>query len=455
MKRIMVVDDNKLVRIKAKSVLHNTYEVITTSGGAEALEFLEKDTCDLILLDICMPEMDGFEVIEKIRQNERYSGIPIIFLTAENNPETESRCFEAGASDYIVKPFAPVAMLSRISHILELEEMRRKLVEKLEMKTQEASELKSRSQQDALTGLWNRTYIERVVNNLISAGESGTFLMIDMDNFKTINDHYGHIAGDDTLKMFAETLRKFSVEDDVLCRIGGDEFAMFIRGAASKAEIGYLASGIISDLSAKLKACKYETNSAVSIGIAQTPEDGKDFTTLYRAADKALYYVKQNGKNSYHFFSEQREAENERAGTLVDLRYLREFMSRDDSNRGAYMLDIDSFHHVYNFIRRFVERNNHDVQTILFTMYPKEVSTPQEEIDDALEILEQAVFMSLRRVDVSTRYSSQQLIVILMDADTINGDMVAERVAECFTKIYSGNSVILNFDIAKMEAKKI
>ena len=453
MKRIMVVDDDEMVRVTAKSVLHNTYEVITTSGGAEALKFLEGDTCDLILLDIDMPEMDSFEIMEKIRQNEKWSGIPVIFLTAESDAKTESRCFEAGASDYIVKPFAPIAMRSRISHILELEEMRQKLVEKLEMKTQEAREFKNKSQQDALTGLWNRAYIEGAVNDLISTSEGGAFLMIDMDNFKAINDRYGHIAGDDTLKMFAETLRKFSVEDDVLCRIGGDEFAVFVKGAVSKTEIGNLASGIISDLSDKLKACKFETNSTVSIGIAQVPEDGKDFTTLYRAADKALYYVKQNGKSSYHFFSEQREAENERAGTLVDLKYLREFMSRDDSNKGAYMLDIDSFHHVYNFIRRFIERNNRDVQTILFTMYPKEADTPQEEIDAALETLEQAVFTSLRRVDVSTRYSSQQLIVILMDADTINGDMVAQRVAECFKKIYSGKSVILNFDIAKMEAK--
>ena len=453
MKRIMVVDDDKIVCIMAKSVLQNTYEVITMSKGAEALKFLEESTCDLILLDIYMPDMDGFEIMEKIRQNEKCSEIPIVFLTAKSDAETESRCLEAGASDYIVKPFAPIAMLSRISRIMELEEMRRKLVEKLEIKTQEAREFKSRSQQDALTGLWNRTYLEYAVNNMISAGEDGALFMIDMDDFKTINDHYGHIAGDDTLKMFAETLRKFSGEDDVLCRIGGDEFAVFIKGAASKAKIGNIASGIISDMNDKLKVCKYETNSAVSIGIAQAPEDGKDFTTLYRAADKALYYVKQNGKSSYHFFSEQREAENERAGTMVDLKYLREFMSRDDSNKGAYMLDIDSFHHVYNFIRRFVERNNHDVQTILFTMYPKEANTPQEEIETALETLEQAVFTSLRRVDVSTRYSSQQLIVILMDTDTINGDMVAERVTEYFKKIYSGDSVILTFDIAKMEVK--
>lgn len=449
----MVVDDDKTVRFAAKSVLHDTYEVITMSGGAEALKFLEEDTCDLILLDIYMPEMDGFEVMERIMQSEKRSEIPVIFLTAESDAETESRCFEMGASDYIVKPFVPIAMRSRISHIIELEEMRRKLLDKLKEKTKEAKEFKRKSQQDALTGLWNRAYIEGAVNNLISAGEGGTFLMIDMDNFKAINDHYGHIAGDDTLKMFAETLRKFSVKDDVLCRIGGDEFAVFIKGATSKAEIGELASDIISDLNNKLKACRYETNSTVSIGIAQVPEDGKDFRTLYRAADKALYHVKQNGKSSYHFFSEQRENENERAGTLVDLKYLREFMSRDDANRGAYMLDIDSFHHVYNFIRRFVERNNHDVQTILFTMYPKEADTPQEEIDAALETLEQAVFTSLRRVDVSTRYSSQQLIVILMDTDTVNGDMVAERVAECFKKIYSGNSVTLSFDIAKMEAK--
>ncbi len=454
MKHILIVDDNKTNLASARSVLNDTYKVTAVTMGAQALKFLESNSCDLILLDINMPEMDGFEVMGKISENEACKDIPIIFLTADNDAGTESRCLEAGAVDFIAKPFVPAVMMSRIGRILEMADMRRQLADKLEQKIKEVSDIKSKARQDALTGLWNRAYTEETVNELVSGGASGALFMIDMDNFKAINDNYGHIEGDNTLKMFADTMRKFSTDKDVICRIGGDEFVMFINGISSKSEISNLAGDIISDLCAKIEAKKFETNSSVSIGIAQIPEDGKDFGTVYNAADKALYYVKQNGKNSFHFFSEQKAAESERGGTLVDLKYLREFMSRADSGRGAYQLDLDSFHHVYNFIRRFIERSGRDVQTVLFTAYSESGAvTEQNDIDTALEMLEQAIYTSLRRADVSTRYSSKQIIVILMDANAENGDMVARRIIDCFGKIYRNPHIRIEYDIAEMEGR--
>ena len=452
MKHILIVDDNKANLASARVVLSDTYKITAVTMGSQALKFLENNTCDLILLDINMPEMDGFEVLEKIRGIEKCEMLPIIFLTADNDPETENRCLEAGALDFIAKPFVASVMRLRIGRILELEDMRRKLADKLEQKIREVTDIKSKSQQDALTGLWNRAYTEAAVNDIISKGEHGALFMIDMDNFKAINDNYGHIEGDNTLKMFADTMRKFSKEGDVLCRIGGDEFVMFVKGAASKAEIGNLAGDVISDLCYKIEEKKYETNSSVSIGIAQVPDDGSDFTTIYNAADKALYYVKQNGKNSYHFFSEQRENEQNRAGNLVDLKYLREVMSRADSGKGAYQLELDSFHHVYNFIRRFVERSGRDVQTLLFTLNTDGKSVvEQEETDIALEMMELAIYKSLRRVDVSTRYSSKQIIVILMDANEDNGKLVANRIIDCFNKLYTNKKVFFEYGIAQMD----
>ena len=135
----------------------------------------------------------------------------------------------------------------------------------------------------------------------------------------------------------------------------------------------------------------------------------------------------------------------------VDLNYLREIMTRTDSTKGAYMLDYDSFHHVYNFIRRFVERSSHDVQTILFTFSPSDKSEDSRDMEVAVDILEQAIFNSLRRVDVSTRYSSRQVIVILMDSNTDGGDLVAKRIIECFYKLYIGNYVSLDYDIVQMD----
>lgn len=456
MKSILVVDDDKMNLVTARRVLSREYKVVPVTRGAQALEYLENSTCDIILLDINMPEMSGFEVLEKIREMEHCRNIPVIFLTADNDTETETRCFREGALDFIAKPFVPAVMISRISRILELEELRRNLADKLEKKTREVSDMKSKSSQDALTGLWDRAYTEKTVNTMLTQGIKGTLLMIDMDNFKAINDNYGHIAGDKTLTMFADTLRKYTKEDDVLCRIGGDEFVVFIKGIVSKSEIGNLAADIISDLCYKLEQSKFETNSSVSIGISQTPEDGTEFNKLYNSADKALYYVKQNGKNSYHFYSDRVLEENSRAGKTVDLKYLRELMSRADSGRGAYLLDYDSFHHVYNFISRFVERNNKDVQTVLFTII-EEDSQPLDvsEMEVVLELLDTAIHTSLRRSDVSTRYSSKQVIVILMDTTTENGDMVANRILDCFYKLYTGRKVKIDYGIACMDTTKI
>lgn len=452
LKHILIVDDNKASLASARAVLCDIYKVTAVTAGAQALRFLENNSCDLILLDINMPEMDGFEVMERIRNNEKRSSIPIIFLTADNDAETENRCLEEGALDFIAKPFVPSVMRSRISRILELEDMRRRLADKLEQKIKEVTDIKSRSQQDALTGLWNRAYTEMTVNKLIEKGASGALFMIDMDNFKAINDNYGHIEGDNTLKMFADTMRHFSKEGDVLCRIGGDEFVMFVSGTKSKAELGNLAGDMISDLCYKIEQKNFETNSSVSIGIAQIPQDGSDFSAVYNAADKALYYVKQNGKNSYHFFSERRESEHSRAGNLIDLAYLREIMSRADSGKGAYQLELDSFHHVYNFIRRFVERSGRDVQTLLFTVSTDEnVVVSPEETEIALEMMEQAIYTSLRRVDVSTRYSSKQIIVILMDANEENGILIAQRIIDCFSRLYTGRKISFEYGIAQMD----
>lgn len=448
MKTILVVDDDKLNLSAARKVLSGEYKVIPVVRGTQVLSYLENEECDMILLDISMPEMDGFELLRKIRTMENGKDIPVIFLTADNDTETETRCFKEGAIDFIVKPFVPTVMQSRIGRALELEELRRGLADKLEKKTREVSDIKSKSYQDVLTGLWNRAYTENAVNEMISQEKKGALFMLDMDNFKAVNDNYGHIAGDETLKVFAGTLKKFAGEGDILCRIGGDEFMIFVKGVTEKSELSSRAADIISDFQKKFVALSFEIECSVSIGIAQTPEDGLEFNKLYNSADKALYYVKQNGKNAYHFFSDKLQKEKSRAGKIVDLKYINSLMSRADDGQGAYFLDIGSFHHVYNFICRFVKRNEKDVQTVLFTVNEENQEIDVTEMELILETLEKAIYTSLRRSDVSTRYSSKQIVVILMDTDEVNGSMVADRILDCFYKMYSHQEVQIDYDIA-------
>ena len=456
MKTILVVDDNKLSLATAKKVLSDEYKVIPVMKGQQALTYLENGKCDIILLDINMPEMDGFEVLERMREMEQCSGIPVIFLTADKDADTEIRCFKEGASDFIAKPFIPDVMLSRIGRILELEDLRRSLADRLEQKTREVSDIKSKSQQDALTGLWDRVYTEETINEMIGRGTEGALLMIDVDNFKSVNDNYGHIEGDKTLKMLADTLRDRSSEGDVISRIGGDEFMVFVKGVTAKRELRSRAADIISDFGSKIEKCGYEFGPSLSIGIARTPENGDEFTKLYNSADKALYYVKQNGKNFYHFFGDRLQDNDDRSIKLVDLKYLQDIMKRADNGAGSYLLNYESLHYVYNFIRRFIERSNRDVQMLLFTVDGNEnVHAGPADIESALDLLKEVTYSSLRHADISIIYSSKQLIVILMDVNSENGDMVAGRIIENFNKVYKDGKVHISYDIDRVESRNI
>lgn len=447
MKSILIVDDNKLNLAAARQVLSDTYRVIPVMKGQQALTYLESGECDIILLDINMPEMDGFEVLKKIRETERCRSIPVIFLTADDDVETETRCFNEGAVDFIAKPFVPEVMLSRVGRALELEELRRSLADRLEQKTREVSAIKSKFQQDALTGLWDRAYTEELVNQILERSTTGALMMMDIDNFKSVNDSYGHDAGDKMLLALADVLRNTSKEGDVLCRIGGDEFMAFLRDSSSRAEARDRAVEIISQMADSITRLGFDVNTSISIGIAQVPEDGTEFTKLYGCADKALYYVKRNGKNSYHFYGDKLRDETARSRELVNLQYLQEFMHREDNGKGAYFLDVDSFRYVYNFVRRLNVRKNRDVSLLLFTV-------GENENGNSMEILEKTIYVFLRRSDVAARYSSKQAIVILMDANEDNACIAAERIVDHFSEA-TGGTVRVDYSVASLDSRLI
>ena len=451
MKTLLVVDDSRLILETAKYVLGSEYRVVPFMAGQEALTYLKSGECDIILLDINMPEMDGFELLARIREIERCRSIPVVFLTSDSDAETETRCFREGAADFIAKPIVPDVTLSRIGRILELEDLRHSLADKLAQKTREVSVIKSKSYHDALTGLWNREYTEKKVNELLERGTRGALLMMDMDNFKSINDKYGHMAGDNVLKMFADTLRNILSEEDILCRLGGDEFMVFIKDATSKNELGACAVDVISDLHGKIADYGYDTNTSLSIGIAQAPEDGNEFAKLYNSADKALYYVKENGKNSYHFFGDHLLAEKKRGGKIIDVKYLQDLLRRTDNGNGPYLLNYESFHHVFNFISRLIDRNNGDVQMLLFTVCENEnIHLDAEEVEPVLELLEKVVYDCVRRADVITRYSNKQLIVLLTETTAETGNIVMKRIVEDFNRRYAEGKVRVEGGIARV-----
>ncbi len=322
--------------------------------------------------------------------------------------------------------------------------------------TEYTTEIKQKTMIDSLTGLYNRNYAQNRIGELLSSGHKGTLFMIDLDNFKQINDTYGHIVGDKTLQLFAEILRKNSRDNDVLCRLGGDEFVAFYTDMTEKENALHKAQNILNMFCDRTMRIGYSNATTVSIGIAQYPDDGKDFQTLYQNADKSLYYIKNNDKNSYHLFQEG-EVVSEKYNTNADLNNVRQMIEEDMNDAsGSMQVAYDEFRKIYDFISRYVKRNHQLVQTLLFTLRGSDNGYPDaSSLENAIDALKTSVITSLRASDVGTKYSSSQYIVILMDTNLDNGKMVAQRVVEKFHDIYTDSDIILTYDIQAMQPQII
>lgn len=319
--------------------------------------------------------------------------------------------------------------------------------------TESDSGMSDKESVDAHTGVNNRSYGEDHINMLLEERHNGALLLIDVDNFLGINDTYGHLVGDRVLRLLAETLIENSTAEDVVCRTGGDEFLLFLTNVIERKKIRQKAQDILAAFSNKMRDINCGNLSSLSIGIAVSPADGKNFSALYDNGDKALYHVKKSGKNAYAFFSEEGEGQRMHE-TGMDLDHIRCLIEgRMDKSPGAFQVDYNEFQKLYSYISRYVKRDGRLVQTLLFTLNGDgRRNTDDVLFEEAMNALEVAVASSLRMVDVGNRYSSVQYIVILMDTTLENGKKVAERVSKQFYRIYGGSYITLSYDIQSMTA---
>lgn len=449
MKKILLVDDDYMNCILAEHSLVQEYKVDVTYSGKEALAYLEKETPDLILMDIEMPEMDGKEVVRRIKENESWVNIPVIYLTADSNPMTEAECLSFGADDFITKPFVPDVMKSRVGKILDAHARRMDLENRLEENTM-------KSLTDALTGLNNRPFLEKELKGLLEDNNCGTLFMIDLDNFKKMNDTYGHIVGDEVLKTFAEVLKMYSRKGDLVCRLGGDEFVAFYTDLTDTDIVSKKAKDIITTFSEKMGAMGYGGIVSVSIG-AKITMGGEDFQELYDRADKTLYFVKNNGKNAYQIYNEDgmdSVTNLNQIDTNVTLERIHSLLIQDmESNRGAFHVGYNEFKKMYDLAIRCVTRSGRKVQIILFTINASSGELDDEHMESTMELFTKAVITSLRNVDTGTKYSSNQYLLILIDADLEDGKVVAGRVINNFKDIpeIAGNDWVITYDIKTLK----
>ena len=667
MEKILLVDDNNVSLSLAKNMLSDKYEIYAVISGEQALKFLEKKDVDLILLDINMPDMSGFETLKLIREMPEHISIPIIFLTSDADPETERKCFEMGAFDYIVKPFQKITLCSRVARTLDLVSLRKDLEGRLLEKTKQIARISLKSMmmiantvdkkdplaaehsnnvawfsveiakklgwstddlynlqnlalihdignigvpetiirkkgqltpeeydtvkkhttlgrniladmtvirkaaevaethherydgkgypnglsgrsipieariiaiadafdsmttdrafrkkltreevlnefakgrgtqfdpelvdialdllsndnfkrdeadvireeelavessrllqdvlstytdrprrshvRDPLTGLWSSSYAMDEIDNYLSEKRaSGCFMLVDIDGFSQINDNLGHIVGDSVIKNISVILSEMMRNDDIICRVGGDEFILFFKDGGSKEFATAKAEEIILYLDDGLKNPVSDERISVSIGITLAQTDGRDFATLYNKADKALYLVKENGKHSYHFFSDEGSMmRHTLASTRIDLEYLKKFVSEKDSTPGGFMVEYESFKKIFRFLGRAQRRTSSPVILLLLTITAQDGSPANSEILEAAMIhLKSAITTAIRSGDVTTNYSSSQYLAILLESTTQNGYLIAERIRKIFYESIDYPDIRLTYDI--------
>lgn len=664
-KIVLIVDDDRMNLVTAQNLLVEEYKVIGVNSGKQAFKYLEKHTPDLILLDIFMPEIGGFEVMKQLQEHEEWRKIPVIFLTADRTSETETECFRLGAYDFITKPFEPTVMLNRVRRTIELDGYRRNLQQRLDEKTREVelvtiqaittvantidakddytkghslrvayySESLARkvgwseediqnihyiallhdigkigvpdsvlnkpfkltdvefeliknhtvmgaeilkdvkmfpnvslgakyhherydgrgypcglkgeeipmvariigivdsydamtsnrvyrkrlhnelvmqellrgkgtqfdpflvdkfvelleegtllenipeedvalpvfdtdkiyggvtkeetglnSKLDYLTGLLGREEGEKEINDSLRAG-SGCVMIIDLDDFKNINDKYGHLAGDYVLKLVADVLKDVS-EQDIVCRLGGDEFLYYIEGVSKQEEAINKVEQIFNMFEEKKKEISILRNISLSIGISLFGVDGGTFAELVRKADKALYHVKQSNKQPKYLFYQSASTIKTLEQSKSDLSRLVNVVESSNSYQGAFQIDYEEFERVYDFVQHYSVRNNQEVQLILFTLFSADGGDIRlDQMEQAMQCMEQAIIKSLRGVDVGTRYSSSQFLVILVGTEREDIRIVTDRIVQNYFKLYGKRDITLAYDIANLEAQ--
>lgn len=662
---ILIVDDDRINLVMAQNLLQKEYKVVGVNSGKQAFKYLEKYTPDLILLDIFMPEIGGFEVMKQLQEHKEWKKIPVIFLTANRKSETETECFRLGAHDFITKPFEPMVMLNRVRRIIELEGYRQDLQKRLDEKTREvelvtiesittvantidakddytrghsfrvaaySEELAKRlgwsdeeiknlhyvallhdigkigvpdsvlnkpfkltdvefdmiknhtligaeilkdirmfpdvnvgakyhherydgggypeglkgeeipivariigivdsydamtsnrvyrkrlqdeivkeelirgrgtqfdphlidlfmelieegtlqqniaekdavmplfdsnkiyesvtmeeigldTKLDYLTGLLGREQGEKEITESLRNG-SGCVMMIDLDSFRQVNEKYGHLTGDYVLKVTADALKSVC-KNDIICRVGGDEFLYYIEGINTKEKASEKAEQILEAFDRKKEEVSIMQELSISIGISLFGIDGGDYNELVRKADKALYHVKQSGGDERCLFYQSASMARTMEQSKADLDRLVHMVENRQSYQGAFQVDYDEFGRIYDFVQHFSQRNNQEVQLILFTLLSADGSDIRlEQMEFAMQCMEQAIMKSLRGVDVGTRYSSFQFLVVLVGTEKDNIKIVTERIIQNYFKLYGNRDITISYDVANLNCE--
>jgi diguanylate cyclase (GGDEF)-like protein len=287
---LLIVDDDNSSLMMLSHILEKEYTIRVAPDGASAIRIAEKYIPDLILLDIIMPEMDGYEVFNALYKSEKTAHVPIIFITGLNNNNDEKRGLELGAVDYISKPFDDTIVKLRVHHQIRIVNQLR-TIEHLSMMDQLTGIANRRNFDNRLRAEWGRAMRENIPISL---------LIMDVDRFKDYNDTYGHQQGDKALCLIADVLtRTLKRTSDFAARWGGEEFAVLLPHTDSAGGLA-ISEQIRKNVEVAEVPCENGdiTKLAVSIGVnAHIPTTDCSIGDFFSGADRALYQAKNTGRN--------------------------------------------------------------------------------------------------------------------------------------------------------------
>jgi adenylate cyclase len=299
--QILVADDDPANRdLLRRRLEFEGHQIIEATNGKEVLALLHDHPCDLVLLDIMMPDMDGFQTLAKLKQEPKWRELPVIMISALDELRSVVRCIEMGADDYLPKPFNRVLLRARIGASLEkkwLRDRERHKTEELEktlrLLEKAQTQLAVQASQDSLTGLANRRSVDSDLD-LRSRGENPfSVIYIDLNGFKKINDTYGHQAGDELLKQVGGRLRLVFRSTDIVGRWGGDEFVALVDGSLADAQthLHRISQSLSKEFEISCGKEKHRVSLGAAIGVA-TWRQGETVSEVLQRADAEMYEQK-------------------------------------------------------------------------------------------------------------------------------------------------------------------
>lgn len=305
--RILLVDDIQIERMQlAIRLKQQGHEVKAVGSGIEALDVYKDFDPELVLLDISMPDMDGFELAFHIRESFP-EWIPIIFLSGHEEPEMIAKAIDVGGDDYLIKPVDKLVLTSKLMAMQRIAQMRRELKQATAQLEKVNQWLKNQANEDGLTGLYNRRYMDKKLQSMLAwhgrQNAPMTVILLDVDYFKPFNDNYGHLEGDRCLQALSDQLRTtFNRAEEYVGRYGGEEFVVLLSNTneIQAEQEAKRVKQAVDNLNYPHEYSYTSTRVTVSQGVFSFVPFGKEkLEDIYSEADIAMYQSKSDGRNTY------------------------------------------------------------------------------------------------------------------------------------------------------------